>query len=52
MKEYYIDFEGYTKISANSAKEAQEKFYEEFAKYDPEYSVNVIGIEEAEEEGM
>jgi len=53
MKEYYIDFEGYTEISANSVREAQEKFYEEFAKYNPEYSVSVIGVEEAkEEEGM
>lgn len=28
MKEYYINFQGFCRLKANSEKEAQEKFYD------------------------
>ena len=46
MKEYWIDFEGYTKITANSDEEAREKFYLEFSRSNT--TVEVVGIEENE----
>lgn len=30
MKEYYINFQGFCRLKANSETEAQEKFYDNF----------------------
>ena len=54
MKEYFIDFQGYCRIEANSEQEAQEKFYDKFygtnELFQENSTVEVYNIVEHEEE--
>jgi len=46
MSEFWIDFEGYTKVIANTAREAQEKFYDEIARDRPDLCLEIVGVEQ------
>ena len=52
MKDYYIDFQGYCRLKANSVEEVREKFYNSFYgdKIPQDLNLEIIWIEEVEDD--
>lgn len=51
--DYYIDFQGYCRLKANSIDEVREKFYDSFygSGLQQDLNLEISCIEEVEEEG-